>query len=132
VFLKKNPTLHLLKTEHNPAAEVGTMFSIEEFIIAVFWCVDDLLIEITQGRPIRKRGFAAALVDSEVITMEIVAEFLGIDANKDIWKYFHRHWLALFPNLHSRFTFVRQAANLWQVQGTGPARLSRAARCFWR
>jgi hypothetical protein len=37
------------------------MFTIEEFIIAVFCCVDDLLKEITQGQPIRAKGFAPAL-----------------------------------------------------------------------
>jgi len=50
------------------------MFSIEEFIIAVFCCVDDLLKEMMQGQAIRARGFAPALSDAEVLTMEIVAE----------------------------------------------------------
>ena len=48
------------------------MFSIEEFIIAVFCCVDDVLIEITQIYPIKRRGFAPSLRESEVLTMEIV------------------------------------------------------------
>jgi hypothetical protein len=92
------------------------MFSIEEFIIAVFCCVDDLLKEITQQRPIRAKGFAPALADSEVITMEIVAEYQSIDAEQAIWQYFRRHWLALFPRLSSRCAFIRQAANLWQYK----------------
>lgn len=87
------------------------MFSIEEFIIAVFCCVDDVLIEITQIYPIKRRGFAPSLRESEVLTMEVVAEFLGIDADKDIWKHFHRHWLGLFGQLKSRYAFIRQAAN---------------------
>ena len=82
------------------------MFSIEEFIIAVFCCVDDLLNGMTQGHPIRQKGFAPALSDSEVVTMEIVAEYQGIDADQAIWKYFHRHWLAFFPALKSRTSFV--------------------------
>jgi hypothetical protein len=92
------------------------MFSIEEFIIAVFCCVDDLLQEMTQGQAIRQKGFAPALADSEVITMEVVAESQGIDADQAIWNYFRRHWLVLFPGLGSRSTFVRQAANLWQYK----------------
>jgi Transposase DDE domain len=92
------------------------MFSIEEFIIAVFCCVDDVLVEITQIYPIKRRGFAPSLTESEVLTMEIVAEFLGIDADKDIWKYFHRHWLELFPKIKSRYAFIRQAANCWQYK----------------
>lgn len=92
------------------------MFSIDEFIIAVFCCVDDLLKELTQGQPIRQRGFAPALADSEVLTMEIVAEFQGIDSDQAIWSYFRRHWQAFFPHLSSRSTFVRQAASLWQYK----------------
>ncbi|UIE38680.1 IS982 family transposase [Leptodesmis sichuanensis] len=92
------------------------MFTIEEFIIAVFCCVDDLLKAITQGQPIRAKGFAPALSDSEVMTMEIVAEYQGIDTDQAIWRYFRRHWLEWFPGLGSRSAFVRQAANLWQYK----------------
>ena len=92
------------------------MFSIEEFIIAVFCCVDDALAQVTHGQTIRAKGFAPALSDSEVLTMEIVAEYQGIDTDQAIWQYFRRHWLAWFPGLKSRCTFVRQAANLWQYK----------------
>lgn len=92
------------------------MFSIDEFIIAVFCCVDDALVEVTQGQPIRAKGFAPGLSDSEVLTMEIVGEYQGIDADQGIWQYFRRHWLSWFPGLGSRCTFVRQAANLWQYK----------------
>jgi predicted AAA+ superfamily ATPase len=55
------------------------MFNIEEFIIAVFCCVDDLLKEIMKEEPIRRKGFMPALSDREVLTMEIVAEYQGTD-----------------------------------------------------
>jgi len=106
------------------------MFSIDEFIIAVFCCVDDLLEEITQGKPIREKGFAPALADSEVITMEIVAEYQGIDADQAIWRYFRRHWLSWFPGLGSRSAFVRQAANLWQYKGILQQRLAAELGAF--
>lgn len=70
--------------------------------------------EVTQGRPIRSKGFAPTLSDSEVLTMEIVAEYQGIDTDQAIWQYFRRHWLAWFPGLRSRCAFVRQADLLWQ------------------
>lgn len=89
------------------------MFSTEDFIIAVFCCVDDLWNQVSRGQKIRQRGFAPSLSDSEVITMEIVGEFLRIDTDKGIWNYFRGHWLELFPQIRSRSTFVRQAANLW-------------------
>ena len=92
------------------------MFSTEDFIIAVFCCVDDLWQQVTQGTKIRRGGFAPSLSDTEVITMEIVGEFLGMETDKGIWSYFKANWWELFPNLKSRTTFARQAANLWQYK----------------
>ncbi len=40
------------------------MFSTEDFIIAVFCCVDDLWNQITQGRTIRQRGFSPSLSEA--------------------------------------------------------------------
>lgn len=106
------------------------MFTIDEFIIAVFCCVDDLLEEVTQDKAIRQKGFAPASADSEVITMEIVAEYQGIDADQAIWRYFRRHWLSWFPGLGSRSAFVRQAANLWQYKGILQQRLAAELGAF--
>lgn len=92
------------------------MYTIEEFIIAVFCCVDDWLKAVIIEHPVRSKGFAPALSDSEVMTMEIVAEYQGIDSDSAIWQYFRRHWWAWFPGLGSRSAFVRQAANLWQYK----------------
>jgi hypothetical protein len=106
------------------------MFDTEELIIAVFCCVDDLWKELTQGKSIRRRGFQPALDDTEVITMEIVGEYRGMDADKDIWKYFRDHWLSLFPQMPSRSTFVRQAANLWQYKQRLQQRLASQLGAF--
>ncbi len=92
------------------------MFSIEEFIIAVFCCVDDALKRLSAAQPIRSRGFAPGLSDAEVLTMELVGEYQGIESDKGLWRYFHHHWLSLFPELPTRTSFVRQAANLWQYK----------------
>ena len=48
------------------------MLSMEEFIIAVYCCVDDFLKGIQEKYRSRKRGFGPSLTDAEVITMEIV------------------------------------------------------------
>lgn len=89
---------------------------LEDFIIAVYCLIDDVLKEATAGRRIRARGPAPILADSEVLTMEAVGEFLGLDQDKAIFDYFHRHQADLFPALRRihRTTFVRQAANLWR------------------
>ena len=90
--------------------------SIEEFIIAVYCLVDGSLKKIVAGQNLRQRGFAPALSDSEMLTMEIVAEFQGIDTDKGAWEYFTRHWKPWFPKLGSRANFAKHAANLWHVK----------------
>lgn len=90
--------------------------SIEYFIIYVFCCVVDEYDSIVLNGPLRKRGKSKKLSDSEVITMEIVGEFLSIDTDKGIWRYFHNHWHNFFPALGSRANFVKQASNLWKVK----------------
>ena len=58
------------------------------------------------------------LADSEVLTVEIVGEFLGLDTDRGLHAYFRRHYGHLFPRLREvhRTTFARQAANLWVVK----------------
>ncbi len=90
--------------------------SVEEFITWVYCCVDDYFIRATRGAILRTRGFAPKLSDSEVITMELVGEFLGIDTDKQIWEYFAQHWQELFPRIGSRSNFAKQAANLWNMK----------------
>lgn len=90
--------------------------SMEEFIITVFCRVDECFEPVTGGVKLRTRGFAPRLSDSEVITMEIVGEMPGHDGDEAIWDYFRRHWAAWFPGLGDRSTFVRQAANSWQIK----------------
>ena len=84
------------------------------FIVAVFCLVDDRL----KAERIRQRGPAPKLSDAEVITIEIIGEFLGLDTDKAIRRYFRRHYGEWFPKLGEvhRSTFARQAANLWKVK----------------
>jgi hypothetical protein len=84
---------------------VGKIFSIEEFIIAVFCCVDDWLKRVTQDCPIQWRGFAPQRCESEVMKMEIVGEYLGMDTDKAIWQYFCRHWAGVVSESNESFEF---------------------------
>jgi Transposase DDE domain len=87
---------------------------ITTFLINVFCIVDDFL----KDKKLRQRGPQPTLSDSEVITMEIAGEFLGIDTDSGIFRFFRRYHCDLFPALECvhRTTFVRQAANLWMVK----------------
>ena len=92
------------------------VMSIADFIITVFCIIDDELKKMLDGKKLRSRGRYPTLTDSEVITMEIVGEFLGKDCDKSIWEYFKNHWLHFFPKLPDRSNFVRQAANLHVIK----------------
>ena len=98
---------------------------LEDFIITVFCCVEQMWQKSLLPSRLRQRGFAPKLSDSEVLTMEIVGEFLGFDSDQQIWKYFRCHWKFWFPDLGSRSTFARQAANLWYVKQLLHQRLAR-------
>ena len=90
----------------------------EEFIIFIYCCIADLYDDILKqsAEKLRKRGFPPKLSDPEIITMEIVGEFLKKDTDIDIWRYFKTHYLYLFPNLGSRSNFVKQSTHLWQIK----------------
>jgi Transposase DDE domain len=91
---------------------------LETLIIAAFCLVDDFVHDLCRDRGLRQRGPAPVLADSEVLTVEIVGEFLGLDTDQGLHAYFRRHFGHLFPRLREvhRTTFVRQAANLWAVK----------------
>ncbi len=84
------------------------------FIVAVFCLIDDRI----EDRALRARGPLPKLSDAEVLTIEVVGEFLGIDTDDGIFRYFRRHYGEWFPTLGEvhRTTFARQAANLWKVK----------------
>lgn len=90
---------------------------LDEFILRVFVLVDDLVHQLASAQ-LRRRGFAPALTDAEVVTVELVGEFLGLDHDKGIVAHFRRHYAAEFPALARvhRTTFARQAANLYAVK----------------
>lgn len=90
--------------------------STEDFIITVYCLVDELIKKLKNGQKLRKRGFNPALSDGEMITMEVVAEFLSIDTDKGAWAYFSTHWRPLFPAIGSRSNFAKHAANLWAIK----------------
>ena len=97
------------------------MLTVENFLTLVYCLVDDLLASLvrihTHGRGLRSGRLSPRLSDSEVITMLVVGEFLGLDTDKGIGSYFRRHHRSSFPRLVHRTTFLRQAANLWWFVG---------------
>lgn len=71
------------------------------------------------------------LSDSEVLTMEVVGEYLGFTQDLALYRYFRRHYTHFFPALEQvhRTTFIRQAANLWKVKELVWRRLLHSMPC---
>jgi Transposase DDE domain len=91
---------------------------LDSFIIAVFCLVDEAIPQVTGRHRLRERGPEPLLADSEVLTMEVVGEYLGLAQDSALFAYFRQHYAHFFPalaRLH-RTTFVRQAANLWRLK----------------
>lgn len=108
---------------------------LEDFILAVFCLVDDFLQKLELSF-LRRSGPAPTLSDSEVITMEVVGEFLRMDTDKHLFAYFRQHHRSLFPRLPDlhRTTLVRQAANLWKVKERVQEELARqlaSGTAYW-
>jgi hypothetical protein len=91
---------------------------LDTLIVTVFCLIDDTFTVALDGKAVRQRGPQPLLSDSEVLTMEAVGEYLGLDQDKAIFAYFRRHFGHFFPALRRihRTTFARQAANLWRIK----------------
>ena len=96
----------------------------DNFIITVYCLVCDHYQAITAAYPVRRGGFAPALTDEEVITLDICGEYFKCATDQDIFDYFLAHYRHFFPRLHDRTLFVRQAANLWQVKAAMQQRVT--------
>ena len=92
-----------------------SIVDLSTFVVSVFCLADDWL---KRQPPLRRRGPTPELSDAEVITVEVVGEFLGIDTDSGIHRYFSTHFGEWFPALGRvhRTTFARQAANLWAAK----------------
>lgn len=93
----------------------------DELIIWVYlWVCDQMQVfhrELEQQHlRLRRAGFAPALTDEEVLTMELCGEMLRLSSDKAIYSHFKTHYQSWFPQLRDRPAFVRQGANLWRVK----------------
>ena len=95
----------------------------DTFIITVYCLVVEHYAVVAALYKLRRGGFQPALTDPEVITMEICGEFFKLHKDRDLFAYFHQHYLHFFPKLNDRTRFVRQAADLWQLKAAIQKRL---------
>ena len=96
----------------------------KDFIIIVYLLVCEHYRAVKARIPLRRGGFAPALTDEEVITIELCGEYFKLASDEDIFDYFQAHFQTWFPQLRDRTLFVRQAANLWQIKALIQQRLT--------
>ena len=91
---------------------------LDTLIVATYCLIADALPTVLDGRSLRQRGPRPKVTDAEVLTLEVVGEFLGLDQDVAIYASVRRHYGTWFPRLTAihRTTFARQAANLWVVK----------------
>lgn len=89
----------------------------DDLLLHVYCLVDDELraADLTN---VRACGPEPTISDAEVITIELVGEFLSLGNDTALFGHFRCHHSDAFPALNKihRTTFVRQAANLWKVK----------------
>jgi len=90
--------------------------NLNDFIVNIFCETDDFMKKFFPDRTLRTRGPKPQMADSEVVTMEIVGEFLGLETDKAIFEFFKRFYSHYFPKLTCRVSFARQSAYLWKVK----------------
>ena len=95
--------------------------NLDDLIIAVFCQTDDAMNSYLSQLPkarLRQRGSLPTLHDSEVLCLEIIGAYLGLEQDQAIYDYFSRHYAHFFPGLTKvhRTTFTRQATNLSQIK----------------
>ena len=83
---------------------------------ALYWLVDECYQPLAQQHDHRP-GPRAACSDSELITLSLLAELLGLDEEVAFLAYMKRHWSALFPVLPERSRYNRRRRALQRVTG---------------
>jgi hypothetical protein len=58
---------------------------LDDFIITVFCWIDEAIPAVLDGQRLRQRGPAPRLCNSEVVTMEIVGEYLGLEQEQALF-----------------------------------------------
>ncbi len=76
-------------------------------MITVFYVVDEVVPHATDGHRLHLCGPKLVLADNEVIMMEAVGAYLGLQQDNALFAYFFPAWRTLL-----RITRVRRMANL--------------------
>ena len=93
-----------------------TIKQFEDFILMVYVIVDDLYLQYAPDQVLKRRNISQAkLSDSEIITITICGELVGIDSENAWFSFVKKNYSYLFPNIGSRTRFNRTRRNLLQM-----------------
>lgn len=88
----------------------------EDFILLVYTMIDDLYQQFVPASVSKRRNADTAKIsDSEIITLSICSELIGIDSENAWYSFVKRNYRHLFPNLCCRTRFNRTRRALLQV-----------------
>lgn len=80
----------------------------ENFILLVFTIIDDLYQQSVPTSVSQRRNvYTAKMSDSEIITLDICGELLGIDFENAWYSFVKRNFRHLFPQICYRTRFNR-------------------------
>ena len=105
--------MFMLKFQDDYTTHIATF---EDFILLVYVIIDYLYQQFIQLSVSRRRNITTAkMFDSEIITLGICIELVGIDSEKAWYSFVKRNSRHIFPNLCCRTRFNRTRRNLLQV-----------------
>lgn len=88
----------------------------EDFILLVYTIIDDLYKQFIPASVSQRRNVnTAKMSDSEIITLSICGELVGIDSENAWYSFVKRNYRHLFPKLCSRTRFNRTRRALLQA-----------------
>lgn len=103
----------MLKFQTNHTTTIETF---EDFILIIFVIVDDLYQQYAPASVSARRHVKdAKLSDSEIITISICGELVGVDSENAWFSFVKKNYKQLFPKIGSRSRFNRTRRALLQT-----------------
>ena len=100
----------MLKFQDNYNIQIENM---EDFILISYVMIDELYQQYAPKEIKERKNISKVkLSDSEIITISICGELMGIDSENAWYNFVKKNYLYLFPNLCCRSKFNRKRRNL--------------------
>ena len=103
----------MLKFQNNNTTVIATF---EDFILTTYVIIDELYHQFALPEVAKRRHVLdAKLSDSEIITISLCGELLGVDSENAWFSFVKKNYRHLFPKLCSRSRFNRTRRALMQT-----------------